>query len=92
MIVIDDDEIDEAAVVKHCKLLKKEGKLNPNQHIIAELMRKTFKARIRFIQTIDTATGQPQALNSILELYPSIRRYYQVYLQSGCTYPVIHAY
>lgn len=76
MVVV---QIDEAAVFKHCQLLQKEErKLNPSMHIVSELMRKTFNARMKFIQTIDTATGQPPTLDTLLKIYPSIRRCDQV--------------
>ena len=42
------EEIDDAGVERHLKLLQKEEKVHPNKHVVSELMKKTVST---FLET-----------------------------------------
>lgn len=53
-------------------LQEEEGKMNPNNEVVMDLMRKTYSSRRQNILSV------PTSLTDLLKIYPSLKDYYQV--------------
>lgn len=72
VIYIEDDSYDEdeAGFERHLKFLQREyKKLRPDDVIVKEMMKKTFKIRRQHIQEV------PTRVTDILETYPALQNY-----------------
>ena len=77
----DDHDSDKPAFERHIKFLQKEyKKLRPDQYVVKELMRKTFKIRREQIQEA------PTRVSDLLEIYPALKNYDHV---STCVNKVV---
>ena len=73
MIIMQATGEDKNSHDRHVKLIQlEERKVSPNLNVLADLMMRTFS--IRRIGIVD----EPQPVNQLLKVYPSLRRYDQV--------------
>jgi len=72
-----DNDDDEPGFDRHLKFLQREyKKLRPDEYIVKEMMKKTFKMRRQKIQEV------PTKVVGLLQTYPALRSYDHVSIQA----------